>query len=866
MLLLSCHIENFGPISGADYDFAPGITELCEKNGFGKTTLAAFIKAMLYGMPDETARSRAFGERQHFYPFSGGKFGGNLSFEAGGKQYRIERFFDRKSGSRDTLALFCMERPVPETDPLLVKGPGEALFGIDRDSFEKTAFVTAREFETGSTDSIDARMNRVPADPEGEENFRNAVERLEKAAKELKAARGAGGRIAQQAALMTGLDAEIANAEKIEEGLQHLYAERNRLGSELLTLQRREEAEKEARLIRQKRETYDRYRQEAEEKRRQLEALRERYPSGLPSAEEIAVLRDAADRLLQDGSAAAGYTFSEAKRAQLAEGEAVFRDGLPADAEFERIRQKIEEKERLGRELTELRARLDTIREGETVRRFQNGTPDAAAMTRAKTELLQSREMRQQAETFRKAEGGAAGKAGIVFFLAAAALLAGGLVWSRFAALPGLLTAAAGLALFLLLAGLAIRRKKQGAACGAERERLLADAAAREEAVRRFLRSFGYAAEASLAETFALLERDLGTFEKERERIGELQRREEETGLACRRLAGDVTAFLGRYGFRGDGLDLREALLRLRQAAQQYAQLQNEKTEISRRREQYALHIAAEREACTEILSRYGIQPAFEEFQKQIAGLEMDQREIGRLEAELAEKGEQARRYREENGLAGRQEDAPGLPETASEPGPDSDFNSEILSERISETQRAIVRLDRQIEEDEKAAERLLGLVNQREVEKERLEEYRKRYDILTKARSFLEQAEQNLKERYVAPVRDRFCAYAGLLGAAFGKTVRMDTDFRLTFEGGGESRKEQHLSAGQRALWLFCFRLAILDCLYEEEKPFLVLDDPFVSLDAEHMEKAAALLRQLAAQGFQILYFSCHESRSLSS
>ena len=51
MRLLRCHIENFGVLSGFDYEFPEGLAVICRENGFGKSTLAAFLKAMFYGLP-----------------------------------------------------------------------------------------------------------------------------------------------------------------------------------------------------------------------------------------------------------------------------------------------------------------------------------------------------------------------------------------------------------------------------------------------------------------------------------------------------------------------------------------------------------------------------------------------------------------------------------------------------------------------------------------------------------------------------------------------------------------------------------------------------------------------------------------------
>jgi uncharacterized protein YhaN len=57
--------------------------------------------------------------------------------------------------------------------------------------------------------------------------------------------------------------------------------------------------------------------------------------------------------------------------------------------------------------------------------------------------------------------------------------------------------------------------------------------------------------------------------------------------------------------------------------------------------------------------------------------------------------------------------------------------------------------------------------------------------------------------------------------------------------------------------------RFALVDAMYQGEKPFLVLDDPFVNLDEDKMEKGTRLLKQISRE-YQILYFTCHESREM--
>ena len=53
MRLLSVYVAGFGKLRDADFDFNKEITAICEKNGFGKSTLAAFIRVMLFGFEGE---------------------------------------------------------------------------------------------------------------------------------------------------------------------------------------------------------------------------------------------------------------------------------------------------------------------------------------------------------------------------------------------------------------------------------------------------------------------------------------------------------------------------------------------------------------------------------------------------------------------------------------------------------------------------------------------------------------------------------------------------------------------------------------------------------------------------------------------
>ena len=143
------------------------------------------------------------------------------------------------------------------------------------------------------------------------------------------------------------------------------------------------------------------------------------------------------------------------------------------------------------------------------------------------------------------------------------------------------------------------------------------------------------------------------------------------------------------------------------------------------------------------------------------------------------------------------------------------------------------------------------------------LKKYKHDYALLMWTADLLKEADKHLKDKYVAPVKNNFVNYAGLLETALGERVTMTPNFEIRYERNGIERSEKHLSAGQRSICAFCFRMALIDNMYTEEKPFLILDDPFVNLDQKHMDRVKEMLKKLSEK-LQLIYFTCHESRAI--
>lgn len=142
MIYLEAHVENFGRLHDFHYRFSEGINSFLAENGKGKTTFAAFIEAMLYGMPASSKQNPEENMRKHYLPWQGGRYGGSLTFRANGKTYRAVRTFGRKE-SDDTFALYdvATEKECRDLD----ENFAETLTGLSRSAYEKSAFVMKEE-------------------------------------------------------------------------------------------------------------------------------------------------------------------------------------------------------------------------------------------------------------------------------------------------------------------------------------------------------------------------------------------------------------------------------------------------------------------------------------------------------------------------------------------------------------------------------------------------------------------------------------------------------------------------------------------------------------------------------------------------
>ncbi len=91
MILEKLYIDGFGKFSDYSLNFSPSIQILYGENEAGKSTIHAFIQAMLYGIPKGASKKEVFFQYRPFSKALG--FGGSLTFSHQGKSYCIQRDF-----------------------------------------------------------------------------------------------------------------------------------------------------------------------------------------------------------------------------------------------------------------------------------------------------------------------------------------------------------------------------------------------------------------------------------------------------------------------------------------------------------------------------------------------------------------------------------------------------------------------------------------------------------------------------------------------------------------------------------------------------------------------------------------------------
>lgn len=174
--LKKIYISSFGKLKNFTLDFTDGLNEIREENGYGKSTVAAFVKAMFFGFGKGGSRSVAENARKKYTPWqSDGKFGGYVVFDKDGKRYKASRYFGKTSASDEFSLYDGDDKPCGDYGEDL----GETLFDISADGFERCLYIPQNGIEVKAGDSIRKKLHRLVEDTDDSGDYLAASKRLE---------------------------------------------------------------------------------------------------------------------------------------------------------------------------------------------------------------------------------------------------------------------------------------------------------------------------------------------------------------------------------------------------------------------------------------------------------------------------------------------------------------------------------------------------------------------------------------------------------------------------------------------------------------------------------------------------------------
>ena len=274
MIIEKILIKSFGRLNDMTLEFSDRVNVIEGENESGKSTIAAFIRYMLYGFTD--GEGDELDERKKRISWKSGRAEGSMYVRVGGKRYVINRSTipaedSDKQTWREEASIVDAETGAPVFGKLPA---GEVFFGVDSELFDNTAFIGAIGDPAIDEGSVKESIENIIFSGSEKINKQRAALRISDKMQALLHEGGAGGAIVDLA------HRERALGEKLEDS--------NRDNRAIL--------EKEAELFRIRKR-----RIEAEDKQRQLYELDSSYNNAMliQTFDQLHVLEQECDEKTQ---------------------------------------------------------------------------------------------------------------------------------------------------------------------------------------------------------------------------------------------------------------------------------------------------------------------------------------------------------------------------------------------------------------------------------------------------------------------------------------------------------------------------------------------------------------------------------------
>lgn len=188
------NIISFGGLKNFRMDFTDGFQIIYGKNEFGKSTIMAFIKMMLYGSASKS-RDVSQNLRKKYQPFDGSTMKGSMEFSIDDINYVVEREFG-KSKSFDVCRVFETDSGRELSFPKEYE-VGDYFLSIPQEDFNKTIFAgdSMGISETGVKSALLSRIANLSGGLEENADVSAELADVMKRMEMLQSKRGTSGKI-----------------------------------------------------------------------------------------------------------------------------------------------------------------------------------------------------------------------------------------------------------------------------------------------------------------------------------------------------------------------------------------------------------------------------------------------------------------------------------------------------------------------------------------------------------------------------------------------------------------------------------------------------------------------------------------------
>lgn len=869
MKLVQCKIENFGKLSDFSFDFSEGIHIICQKNGWGKSTLAAFIRIMFFGFENPGKQDKLVNERKRFTPWQGGVYGGSVTFEVDGKQYLMRRVFGKKEKD-DEFELREADTNLPSED--FSANIGEELFGIDRASFRRTVFLSQQDCQAGATDGIHAKLGNLVENTDDINSFQTVYAKLKDKTNKMIPTRKTGS-LNKEMVVISDMENALREEESITKSIREVEElrkaqteRRENLDQEIQKAQKKQAKMSEILDLGVKKKEYATLLATCQEAQETLSVMQSRFPDKdhIPSQEQMEKWREQQTQCEEYHDILLESQLTPEEMTSFRQVKHLLGDQIPSEEDMEELEEALKEYD--GLKLTMLSERLTPEEEKgweELSAKYPQGVP-------TEEEIQQTRDVWEEAQ--RKRETLTSKQAMIdtlrhvkehrknpnflpSLLLAVLALLASFCI-SYFA------QAASGVIVAVLLLVMAvvipfIRKKEEIPEENSSLLQLQEELAADQESVQQGMEQMqSFCRKFSLSGEVGEIRTQLSTLQIDAAKYRGLAARKEAVDAdkvkRFETLQTSLANFMKLY--YPEGVPEEQWAFRLSSLKEQVRNFGRWSPKVNVYRDTESKFRECHQQLA-DSLQKYGF-----EIQNPVSRQLQDIRDMVNRYSQAQEVCRIAELRKAEFEQTNDSKKLMEMPEPENE-----DSLSEIherLEQYLEEKEtvrKTIADYDNQLQELQEKADELAALRVELEERKETYDEGIRKYNLLLKTMELLQRARNTLTARYMGPVQKGFEKYYRMLTGEEASGYQFDAGANLTVQELGMSREIRFLSEGRKDLAGICTRMALVDAMYEGEKPFLVMDDPFVNLDDTKLKKATDFLQEIGKE-YQVIYFTCHE------